>query len=615
MRTSARFIVTAAILAGATASARDAAGATPDPATTQAAAARAIALVQRSVTTWDSKRQCASCHHQHLPIALLRSAREHGVPFDADAARASIGHVSAPAANLDFAVQAVTQIDPTMDTAGWLNALSDAGVGSTLSMQVFAHRIATRQLPDGHWLTIDTRPPQSFSLVTATAVAVREHLPGQMRALRDDVTARARRWLETVTPADTEDRVYQVLGLHWAGAPDDVVRPVLNRLLAAQRTDGGWAQLPRLQSDAYATGQALVALQRVGGLAATHSAVRRGIAFLLSQQKADGSWLVETRLHEQELVSPQFFETGFPYGRNQTISIMGTAWAAMALLQSLPTRAPGATVLDPMAVDTSSERPWMQAALFGSADDLRVLLDGGLDVNAATAGGTTLLMMAACDIDKVRLLLARGADVSAISAARHTALMVAANQPGTLAVMQALLDKGASPAAPPSEGSLKDLSPMLYAIWSREVPKVMLLADRGATLPRRVSLLGGQVSVTPLQLALFLRAPEMVRALAARGADVNEFGESGTAPLTDAILLNDVELVRTLIALGASVNLIDQGGKSPLMHAASIDYGDTMVVAALLKAGADKAVRTAAGLTAAGFARQYGHAAFVPLLE
>src|SRR4026208_2371815 len=103
-----------------------------------------------------------------------------------------------------------------------------------------------------------------------------------------------------------------------------------------------------------------------GGRAARHPAVQRGLTYLLSQQRQDGSWLVETRLHEQDLVSPQYFETGFPYGPNQIISAMGTTWAAMALLESLPVRAPNATVLDNLPVDTSAEQPWMKTALFGT---------------------------------------------------------------------------------------------------------------------------------------------------------------------------------------------------------------------------------------------------------
>jgi ankyrin repeat protein len=585
----------------------------------RAAATRAIVLLQQSVTTWESKRSCASCHHQHLPLALLRTARQRGVPFDVEAATRTATRLADPAANLDFAVQAVMQIDPTLDSGSWLNSLSDIGVKPTLATQVFARRLLNRQLPDGHWGTIDTRPPQAYSVVTATAVAVRalqDYLPASMDADRRGATDRARRWLQAVVPVDTEDRSLQLLGLSWAGASPQALAPLVRALVAAQRPDGGWAQLPRLGSDAYATGQALVALQRAGGLDAGHPSVRRGLAHLLSQQRDDGSWLVETRLHEQDLVSPPYFETGFPHGPHQIISAMGTTWAAMALLESLPVRTPGATVLDGLPIDTSAEQTWMQTALFGTPAELSGLLDQGVNANSRTPAGTTVLMMAAHDADKVTRLLARGADVAALSDARHNALMVSANHVGSLAAMRLLLDKGASPDEPPAPaGSLKHFSPMLYAIWSGETSKVRLLAERGAKLPRRVSLLGGEVPVSPLELAIFQRDLAMVTWLIGQGADVNELTEAGAPPLTYAALTNDVGVVKALLAAGADVNLVDQSGETALMHAAMVDYGDTKVIDALLAAGARREVTSPDKRTALDLARQYGHSDHARKLE
>ncbi len=583
------------------------------------AATKAIALVQKSTTTWESKRSCASCHHQHLPLMLLRTARQRGVELDTAAARQTASRLAAPAANLDFAVQAVMQIDPTLDSGSWLNSLDEIGVKPTLATQVFARLILNRQLSDGHWTTLDVRPPQSFSIVTATAVAARaiqRHLPASMDAERRAATDRARAWLQKVVPADTEERAWQLLGLSGIGSAPAALEPHVRALLAAQRKDGGWAQLPRLGTDAYATGQALVALQRAGGLDRNHPSVQRGLAYLLSQQRDDGSWLVETRLHEQDLVSPPYFETGFPHGPHQIISAMGTTWAAMALLESLPSRAPNATVLDGLPLETPAERPWMNTALFGTAQELGRLLDQGLDPNSRTSAGTTALMMAAHDADKVKLLLARGADAAVLSDARHNALMVSANYRGSLEAMRLLLDKGVSPEEPPAPaGSLKHHSPMLYAIWSGETSKVVLLLERGAKLPRRVSLLGGDVSASPLELAIFQRDLPMVRLLVGRGADVNELTEAGVSPLTQATLTNDAAVVKALIASGADVNLVDQGGETALMHAAAVDYGDTAVIDVLLAAGARRDVTSPDKRTALDLARQYGHTDHVRKLE
>jgi hypothetical protein len=82
-----------------------------------------------------------------------------------------------------------------------------------------------------------------------------------------------------------------------------------------------------MDSDAYATGQALFALSQAGKLPVSDAAFQRGIQYLLRTQAADGSWHVKSR----SIWLQPYFESGFPYGRDQFISTAGTAWAAMAL--------------------------------------------------------------------------------------------------------------------------------------------------------------------------------------------------------------------------------------------------------------------------------------------
>ena len=79
-------------------------------------------------------------------------------------------------------------------------------------------------------------------------------------------------------------------------------------------------------SDAYATGEALYALN-AGRIPISDPVYRKGIGYLLRTQAADGSWHVKSR---SIWVQP-YFESGFPYGHDQWISVAGTAWAVMAL--------------------------------------------------------------------------------------------------------------------------------------------------------------------------------------------------------------------------------------------------------------------------------------------
>ena len=80
-------------------------------------------------------------------------------------------------------------------------------------------------------------------------------------------------------------------------------------------------------SDAYATGEALYALNAAGRMPATDPVYAKGVKYLLNTQAADGSWHVKSR---SIWVQP-YFESGFPYGHDQWISAAGTSWATMAL--------------------------------------------------------------------------------------------------------------------------------------------------------------------------------------------------------------------------------------------------------------------------------------------
>ena len=78
-----------------------------------------------------------------------------------------------------------------------------------------------------------------------------------------------------------EDRCWRLTGLAWAGTDQAATRKARQELLATQRPDGGWSDLPSLQSTPYATGRSLVSLQ-IGGLPVSDPAYQRGIQFLLA---------------------------------------------------------------------------------------------------------------------------------------------------------------------------------------------------------------------------------------------------------------------------------------------------------------------------------------------
>jgi N-acyl-D-amino-acid deacylase len=580
----------------------------------RAAAGKAIKLVQHSQADWDKKESCVSCHHQALPLTPFRLARERGVPLDLAAARDVTAKTFAYLKDLDEAVQETEFID-IGETAAILVAAQGVGIPPSLTTAAYALAVASRQLPDGSWRSMDNRPPQSHSPVTATAYclqAIRLYMPAGLQAEADDRVRRAREWLLQARPAETTDRANRLLGLRWAGADDRTIAEAARQLLAEQRPDGGWAQLPRLGSDAYATGETLHVLHTAAGLPTADPAYQRGLRFLLGAQQPDGSWRIETRLHPPAPISPPYFDTKFPYARSQFSSIMGTSWAAAALLHAVPPAA--APAAPPPDVAPAGCEPWMAAALTGTAADLKKLLDAGLSPNAKTAAGTTALMMAARDAEKVKLLLDRGADPNARSATGYTAVMVAARYRGSADVVRLLLAAGADAAPKPGEKVKYDASALFFAVTTGDAATAGQLLDRGAD-PRRRMVLLGKLPTSPLQYAVFNDDAALATALIRRGADVNETDLlGGLTPLGWAAIGNRTAAIPALLTNGARVNHTDELGMTPLLYAASIDFGDTSAVEALLAAGADRAAKTRDGQTALDRARKYGHGAIAARL-
>jgi squalene cyclase len=195
------------------------------------------------------------------------------------------------------------------------------------------------QIDESHdrWRGSSNRPPSEGSEFTATYLALRALAAYGKEAQKGRIAARmsrARRWLEATAPKDTEDRVFRLLALKAASSPEEPIRKASDDLLATRRADGGWSQLDGGTSDAYATGSALVALRWAGRLAADSPAYRGGVKFLIADQRDDGSWFVASRSRPFQT----YFESGFPYGKDQFISMAASSWAIAALSLAGPSK-------------------------------------------------------------------------------------------------------------------------------------------------------------------------------------------------------------------------------------------------------------------------------------
>ncbi len=546
------------------------AGTVPD-ARIREAASRTLVLLQKVGSDW--KVQCVSCHHQSLPMMALQSARERGLPIDEQAARAHAAKTLAPLlSSIDKAVQANFIIDPPVSDGYALLTAHAAGVAPSLTTAVYARRIGNWQRKDGHFPTIDGRPPHSSSVFTSTALASRAialYYPRQLEAERQSKLLLARKWFVSNHPESTEDHAFRLMGLGWTGGSEIERIHAASKLLALQRADGGWSQLPALESDPYSTGQALVALRQAGGITPDDPNWQRGLQYLLKTQAADGSWFVKSRINSKAPHSPPYFDSGFPYGRDQYISCAATAWAVMALLEALPVVAQPAKPLSINEAEPSGIEPWMEAALFGPVPELRALLDAGLDPNTATKEGTSLLMMAATDPQKVALLLERGAKVNQAAKSGYTPLLVASVYQNNAESVRILLEKGAK--VKPEGKVMFNASPLFLAAFAGDTATVELLAARGAAIDQSMMLLG-MLHMSPIQIAAVKNDANMVRALVKAGANVNQVDVVGMTALSWVSLQQKADMIRTLLELGANPKVIDKLGQTPIEHANSIAH-------------------------------------------
>jgi prenyltransferase/squalene oxidase-like repeat protein len=287
------------------------------------AAERAVRLIDRTSANFLTIRACFTCHTQTLSAMVLRDARKVG--FEIDEANFKRQY--------ERAIEDLT--GTRVDTTGHkLWALDIGQYPPDDKTEAMVEYVLNYEKELGAWkITVD-RPPTEASNFTTNYVALRGlnryGNAKQQEAIATRATA-VKQWLESANAADTEDQVFRLRLAYELKLPSDQVDGFVQKLLSEQDADGGWAQQQGMKPDAYATGSVLVALHEAGGLSCQHSAWQRGLGYLLRTQKPDGSWHVVSRAKPLQ----EYFESGFPHGKDQFISAFATGWATEALLTSL----------------------------------------------------------------------------------------------------------------------------------------------------------------------------------------------------------------------------------------------------------------------------------------
>ena len=172
------------------------------------------------------------------------------------------------------------------------------------------------------------------------------------------------------------------------------------------------------------------------------------------------------------------------------------------------------------------------AVCVGDGEEVRRLLESGVDIETKTPDGDTPLINAAGgDAEVVSLLLDAGANLEARNSHGLTPLNYAAFE-GRPEVVKILLDAGANPEAKDNDG----WTPLISAMLEGHPEVVKVLLDAGASIGAK-----DNEGATPLMHAVIGKHPAIVKILLDAGAKpmLNDF--------VAAVLFGDFEITKMLL--------------------------------------------------------------------
>lgn len=296
---------------------------------------RGLAIVQKAAKNYPSHRQCFSCHHQTLPLLAMQETRDLGFDVDREALNTTRQHTLESFSSRLDKLRDGRGIGGRANTVSYgLWALDLAWHEADETTAAMVAFLLQNQRDNGSWSPPSNRPPLEESSVSTTVLSS-YYMQGFVNEQNGDAVEKAirksRTWLAAAPLKSQEDHNFRLWSLIMLEDRRDAkvqqqIAELGNKILAAQRDDGGWSQVSDMKSDAYATGQSLYVLRDMG-LPSGSVFMRAGVEFLLKTQHDDGSWLVETRSKPVQV----YFDNGDPHGKSQFISIAATSWAVAAL--------------------------------------------------------------------------------------------------------------------------------------------------------------------------------------------------------------------------------------------------------------------------------------------
>ena len=345
----------------------------------------------------------------------------------------------------------------------------------------------------------------------------------------------------------------------------------------------------------------LMAASRAGSLGAVESLLQRGADVNDAEQTRGQTALMWAVANRQSDVAAALIGAGADiHARSQVryrVYNMGGNRSAGSASSGIP--------LEEVAIGGST--PLLFAARSGDVESARLLLDAGADLHDPAADGNALLVIAAHSghASLAGFLLERGADVDAAPlgyTALHAAVLrsdlrdrrVRNSDPAAgLPLVETLLAHGADPNA-------RLTQPTPVRRWSHDF-----------------ALMNRWLGATPYWLAAKFLELDMMRALAAAGADTRLAGDDDTTPLMAAAGLG-------YRRGGGSAFIRDRRDHSSYNSVASAEQGSRIpeaeerlsreAVALAIELGGDVAAASVSGDTALHAAASHGMESVIELL-
>jgi len=298
---------------------------------------KSLVFLDKAGLEWETKK-CVSCHHGPWMMWSGYEARKRGFTVNeksleivrAGALKAYGAHPKLQPTNRD--VLNDLSINVIYLTFG-MGAAGEPDAETAKFFDRAAAHLVDQQKENGSWKVFIKNAPDglmaplldSDDVTTMWALLALDYREpsGISKAALAKCKEKGLKFLSDNPPRDTlQSLVLRILLNQRLGKPDDV-QTLVKELLSLQKDDGGWCQTKKLRSDALGTGQALVALTTAGVpacITADDPAFTKAWGYLIRTQKPNGAWDVNSRAYEP----PEF--SGY----------MGTAWATLGLVRTLP---------------------------------------------------------------------------------------------------------------------------------------------------------------------------------------------------------------------------------------------------------------------------------------